>query len=373
MAYGIRRTLDNPLTFAWINLRRQAGGAYVQLHNASGPWTWSTGIDLRLQRDSRQTFNNNNGQQGDEIRLNQRERVLSMATFATGQMRLSPYFGLTTGLRIDGVQFDMTDYALDNGDQSGRRDFTALSYSVGGYILYRELTTYLNLSTAFETPTTTELINSPIIDGGFNTDLGPQHILGVEIGTRGHLKQLRIQLDLAAFHLRIMDRLVPQQTEDGRTWYRNEGRNRHQGLEAALRWPVNAPIYTEVAYNYSRFIFLNNPGNGLRVPGIPEHHLQASIHARISGDWMIELATEYASGTWADQTNETRSEHYTVVDLYLARDRWNIGRLNLSSFVRIQNLFNALFSNSLVVNAFGGRFFEPAPERAIQIGLSVAL
>ena len=30
-AYGIRRSLDNPLTFAWIELDRLAGGVYTQL------------------------------------------------------------------------------------------------------------------------------------------------------------------------------------------------------------------------------------------------------------------------------------------------------------------------------------------------------
>ena len=51
----------------------------------------------------------------------------------------------------------MDDDHLGNGDQSGSRNFVAVSPSVG--IMYKGV--FANISTAFETPTTTELINRP--------------------------------------------------------------------------------------------------------------------------------------------------------------------------------------------------------------------
>ena len=39
--------------------------------------------------------------------------------------------------------------------------------------------------------------------------------------------------------------------------------------------------------------------------------------------------------------------------------------------VAVQNLFDRRYVGSVVVNAAGGRFYEPAPERSISIGLSL--
>ena len=44
---------------------------------------------------------------------------------------------------------------------------------------------YVNVSTSFETPTTTELVNQPDGSGGFNPELGPQRAVNYEVGARG--------------------------------------------------------------------------------------------------------------------------------------------------------------------------------------------
>ena len=376
--YFMQRYVDNPLTYAWITLDRLAGGAYVQLNNSAGRFSWSTGGDFRRQRDWRRMYGNDKGTKDESgKRLDQYENVTGLAAFATAQARISQRFGLTAGARIDGITFDLSDDMLDNGDQTGSRKFTSFSHSLGTYFVAQEVTMYFNWSTSFESPTTTEFINTPVIegrfDGGFNPELGPQRASGIEAGLRGHIPSMNLLLDIAGYTLRIRDRLVPQQTEDGRTWYENVGRNRHAGVEGAITWPTGHAVQANVAYNYSQFQFRSDPGFGLRVPGIPEHQLQASVLARIGEHWTVEITTEYASETFADQKNLTPIDSYAVIDLHLARNNWYIGPCRVSAFARIQNLLNNSYSGSLIVNAFGGRYFEPSPERAFQLGIGLAL
>lgn len=376
-AYYMTRQVKNPLTYAWIELDRNAGGAYLQLCESSGIFSWSAGGDLRRQHDWRQAFDNEEGlPQRDHIQLNQHETVTSLAAFASLQARLTNRLGLTAGARLDGIRFSMSDNLLQNGDQSGRRQFTALSHSLGSYYRADELTWYFNFSTSFESPTTTEFINTPAFDsnfdGGLNPDLGPQRAAGLEAGIRGILPSINLQLDLAGYHLRIKDRLVPQQSEDGRTWYGNVGRNRHQGVELAATWPVKGAVQADIAYNYSLLQFLNHPDVGLRVPGIPEHQLQAALQLRLGPQWVVEISAEYASEIFADQSNQESIDPYAIVDLYWARDNWYIGPLRLTAFARIRNLLNRSYSGSLIINAFGGRYFEPSPERSLQVGFGLA-
>ena len=92
-AYGIRRSLDNPLTFAWIELDRLAGGVYTQLQADLEVVDLVVGIDLRQLQDDRFRFNNAAGSKGTRVLLDQQERVGSIAVFAGVNAQLSSRFG----------------------------------------------------------------------------------------------------------------------------------------------------------------------------------------------------------------------------------------------------------------------------------------
>ncbi|MXX96272.1 MAG: TonB-dependent receptor [Rhodothermaceae bacterium] len=373
-AYGIRRSLENPLTFAWSELERIAGGLYAQFQMDIGSAVgFTTGIDLRQLQDDRVRFNNDAGRRGNRTLLDQQENVGSLAVFAGLSTQLSSRVGVSAGVRLDRLQFEMMDHLHTNGDQSGSRNFTALSPSLGLSYRTTSLTWYANWSTAFETPTTTELINSPSGMGGFNSDLNPQQTRGMEVGMRGQLDDLKLKLDFALFSLRINDRLLPQQGEDGRTWYSNGGKNRHNGAELALEWPVDSPLHAQITYSYGSFIFLNDPGDGLEIPGVPAHQFHLSLHGSTSKGWSGQVVLESASEMWGNNANSAKSDGFTVLDVYLAYSDWDIGRITLHPFVRIQNILDSQYVRSLVVNAFGGRYFEPAEGRSIQGGIGISL
>ncbi len=372
-AYGIRRSLDNPLTFAWIELDRLAGGVYAQLQIDLGAIDLAVGSDLRQLRDDRFRFNNDAGSKGTSVLLDQQERVGSIAVFTGMNVQISSRFGLSAGIRLDRLKFEMTDNLFTNGDQSGVRNFVALSPSLGAFYRTNTLTWYTNIGTAFETPTTTELINSPSGDGGFNSDLGPQHTRGIEAGVRGQLDHTRLGLDVAVFSLHIRDRLLPQQGEDGRTWYSNGGENRHNGVEIAVDWPTGSLVGTRVVYNYGSFLFLNEPGDGLHIPGAPTHQLHLTLHGSTLTGWGAQIVLESASGMWANNTNSVQSEGFAVLDIYLTRSNWHFRSITLQPFARFQNILDSQYVRSLVVNAFGGRYFEPAEGRSIQAGIGISL
>jgi len=373
-AYGIRRSLDNPLSFAWIKLERLTGGLYAQLQNDLGTaFSLTTGLDLRYMSDDRLRYNNESGSQGDRILLDQKEQVGSLSLFAGLSTRFSSRWGFTSGLRLDRMYFEMTDHLLSNGDQSGDRNFMALSPSVGIFYQSSTLTWYSNFGTAFETPTTTELINSPDGQGGFNSDLGPQTTIGMETGVRGQMKPLRLDVDLSIYALRIQDRLLPQQGEDGRTWYFNRGKNRHYGAEIALEWPAGQPVRVQTVYQYGSFSFINGPDNGLKIPGVPTHQFHLTLHGSTSNGWTSEIMLESASKMWGNNSNTVQSDGFTVMDVYLSRSDWPIGAVMIHPFIRVQNLLDHRYVRSLVVNAFGGRYFEPAQGRSFQIGTGISL
>ena len=53
-------------------------------------------------------------------------------------------------------------------------------------------------------------------------------------------------------------------------------------------------------------------------------------------------------------------------------DGIQIGGSTLRPFGRVSNVLDNEYNGSMVVNAFGGRYYEPAAGRAFQIGMGVS-
>lgn len=372
-AYGLSRTLDNPLPFAYIDLDRKAGGLRLMLRKERGLLRWGFGLDAAFQDDDRRNFNNVAGRAGPDRRLDQRETVRDLAAFGFVSLPLAAPLRLTLSLRADHVRFAMTDRLLANGDQSGSRTFAAVSPAAGLAYRLGNLLFFANVSTAFETPTTTELVNRPDLTGGFNPDLDPQKVRGFEAGVRGALPGLPLRIDAAVFRLDVTDRLVPFQAEDdGRTYFRNSGANTHEGVEVSATWTPRPWLTLRTVYTGSRFVFDDEALAGNRLPGIPPHRLFGDVRAGRRG-WWARLALESVSAYFANDANTEKNDGYTVVDVYAGHEGLSVGRVRLQPFARVGNLFDAQYSGSVSINAFGGRFYEPAPGRTFEAGLNVTL
>jgi iron complex outermembrane receptor protein len=55
-----------------------------------------------------------------------------------------------------------------------------------------------------------------------------------------------------------------------------------------------------------------------------------------------------------------------------AERRWQLGRMAVAAFARIDNLLDRRAIGSVIVNDGNGRYFEPAPGRTYLLGLRIA-
>ena len=78
----------------------------------------------------------------------------------------------------------------------------------------------------------------------------------------------------------------------------------------------------------------------------------------------------YNGSLFADNANETEVESYSVSNLRLGYNGF-IGDWELAPFLGVNNIFDEEYNNNIRINAFGGRYFEPAPERNFYVGITV--
>jgi iron complex outermembrane receptor protein len=233
---------------------------------------------------------------------------------------------------------------------------------------------YANISSAFETPTATELGNHPDGTAGINQDLKPQKSTTYEIGFKGFALS-SAWLDVATFITKARDELVPFEipSSGGRRYFRNAGRTTRRGAELGVTSPIGS-LSAGASYTYSDFRFDKYATgalvfDGRRIPGIPMHRGQASVTAR--GRSMFAVAEgEVASWAFVDDANSNRAPGYAVMHLRAGTETL-FGSPYISLIAGAQNLFNRSYAPSISVNAAAGKFFEPAPRRTVYVTLTL--
>ena len=199
--FGLNRDISNPLATGpagppsvrgiYNEIDRRSGGVRASYAFRPGEDLrvprFTVGLDYQKLRDERLNARSVSGAPIDSILLQQKETVTEVGPFA--QVRWTPNERLVVdaGGRYDWVTFNVVDEFFGDGvDNSGELPLNALNGSLGAsYFVQEGLIPYASVSTAFETPTTTELVNQPGTTGGFNTTLQPQRTLAFEVGVRG--------------------------------------------------------------------------------------------------------------------------------------------------------------------------------------------
>jgi len=395
-AYAGARGLDNPLTFGIVDVGRTISGGNVRatmplsLFGADNRIT--AGAELQLQNDLRRNFTNCNdippltaptatcpvlGVERGSVTLDQRELVSSVGTYLRDELEMSPRYLLTAGVRTDAVRFRVEDHLITatNPDDSGRRLLDALSPMIGLVArLGGSHSVYGNVSSAFETPTATELGNRPTGTGGINRDLQPQRSLTYEIGAKG-ISAAGFQYSAALFTTSVHDELIPFDipASNGRRYFRNAGRTSRRGAELGLGLDLRA-LELGAAYTYANYRFVDFTVDtahyaGNRIPGIPQQLLEGSAALRLPFATLVAEAN-VADRMFVNDANSESAPGYAIFNVRLVSGA-ALRRSSAQLTLGLQNLFDTKYVSSVSVNAAGGKFYEPGSQRAVYLGVTL--
>ena len=343
---------------------------------AGRPNTFIIGLDIDQQDDDRFRFDNLAGVQGP-LTFDQNETVRSRGLFAQNDLELTDTISLSFGVRFDEVEFDVTDRFLSNGDDSGTVSLDDVSPMVGISVeLSDTLNVYGTYSSAFETPTTTEF-NQPDGSGGFNASLKPQVARNLEVGLRGLLGE-RARYEIAVFNITVDDELIPFEvaTSPGRDFFANAGESNRNGVEFSLTANPTDRVSAIVSYTYSDFEFdrfVDDNGNnfaGNTIPGTAENVLFGELTYSHPRGWFASIDALRISDQFTNNANTAINDSYVLSNLRVGFEH-ETETLKMSPFLGINNIFDETYNANVRINAFGGRFFEPGPDRNIYAGITV--
>jgi len=378
-----------------VDFDRRYGGGDARL-------TWRvmnaelvTGASLETQADERRGYANFIGtgasqQLGVTGALRRNEH--NEATTREGYAQLdTPLFGdlsAVAGVRHGQVDLSTRDAFLSNGDDSGDLHFSYTNPVLGlRWNPAPEWTLYANAARGFESPTLTELAYRPDGQAGFNNALQPARSRQAELGAKWRGNALDI--DATLFRADTRDEIGVQTNSGGRATYQNVGRTRREGVEVSLAWHPGGAWRAQAALSTLDARYRDNfltctatpcPAASVPVPagnriaGTQPASLYAELAWKAPALRGAEVAVEARAlgRTAVNDTNSDFAAGMAVLNLRLTQAwRWDAGT-RLELLARIDNLADRRYAGSVIVNDANGRFFEPAPPRALLVGLRLS-
>ena len=319
-------------------------------------------FSLADQKDHRQRFKNLNGSPGENT-LDQEEFFFNTALSFLDEMKWS--FGL---LRL-GLRYD--HQRLGTQRESDEVQLNSFNPSIGfTYTQWGNHVIFISYSSSFETPTLNELSANPSGNSGFNPDLSPSKAHNFEWGWRYTTPENTLEATIYA--IKTQNEILPYELEafPDRDFYRNTGATSRKGIE--LFWEhQKGPWEWVVSYNYASlkfddYVLGDKDLSGNQLPGVPTQQFTSSLQYNFSNGWGTVLQTQYNGKLYSDDANQTQVEDYFLTNFRL----WKSFK-KLSFFGGVNNVFNKYYFDNIRINAFGKRYFEPAPLRNYYIGLNI--
>lgn len=414
--YFAGRSLQNSIPGRFIKLDRLFGGIRTEFnHNSKfldNDITILVGIDFENQFDKRKEYNNEGfeeiGTVGPnkllseinytDVLLNQNETVRSLGLFSHFQYKLTKSLSLFTGIRFDDYLFDVQNKLnVSSNNQKNGISMNNLSYMLGyNFSISNNFNIYGNYSSGFQTPTTNELSNNPFAVGGFNSELKPEKVNNLEVGIKGWIQKLNLYSTLSIFYMNFYNMLVSYESPQEISYYRNAGKANNIGADLQLEYYASEYLkfvssYSFINFRFSDYRLIQIIDNETRtfqmgnkyLPGIPNNRFSFSIQNYFNNNFYMGLNLNWVGQYYANEFNGPLpgndleksnfiNESYLKIDF---NSNYTIGykQYSIKLNVAVNNLFNQRYNGSVVPNAFGGNFFEPAPGRSYFLSMELVL
>ncbi|MEP6939059.1 MAG: TonB-dependent receptor [Rudaea sp.] len=355
------------------------------------PFDITGGVSYDSQQQDRRGFNNYVGTQlgvVGALRRDEQDDVYNVDEYLQARWDVAERWSINLGLRHSGVHFTSADHYVNatSPDDSGDADYSATTPVLG--VLFRaarDWNLYAAYGNAFETPTFNELGYRPDGSAGINFDLVPARSHNAEIGSKWRFARGG-EFDVALFNAETRHELAVDNSSGGRTTYQNIDRARRRGVEARLLYPIAEHWRIESAYTYLEANFLSsfltcpaastcttpntNVPAGTRIPGVPKTNFYAALRYGDANGWNASAEISAASDTPVNDLNSQFAPGYGIVNLSTGYV-FDLAGAHVTTYLRLNNLFDRSYAGSVIVNESNGRYYEPAPGRNLFAGLRI--
>jgi iron complex outermembrane receptor protein len=286
------------------------------------------------------------------------------------------------GLSYNGFGYDLQRIRPEGSPSTLRYDHPFLPRIALRYRLWDEIGLYGSMSRGYSAPTLAEIRPSA---GGLYSGLQAEYGWNYEAGIKGNALHARLRFDVTAFQFNLRDAIVRRVNAAGAEYFINAGGTTQRGLEIFSEWfavrdgkgkVASLSVWSSASLFAFRFVDYkvnNSDHSGNKVTGVPGQSILAGADIRFARGLYATLTFTYTSSIPLNDANDVFSEPFRLWQGRLGwKKAWRKG-WRTDVFAGIDNAGHALYSLGHDINAFGRRYYNPAPARNYYGGLRFSL
>ncbi|MDO9552489.1 TonB-dependent receptor domain-containing protein [Rhodonellum sp.] len=360
------------------------GGRTKFVHNGmwgNFPVRMVAGGEYQFSKTLAQNFGNRAGK-ADTIRFS--DDLIASQAFLFQQLEFewSPKVLMTLGFSENFSRFEI-DRTIDagrNNPATNVRKFDPIivpriALSV---LLNANSGVHGSISSGFSPPTIDEVRTN---EGSINLDLEAERGVNYELGYRAQFG--RFNLDLTTFYFKLDQTITTFTNAQGVVLFQNAGATNQKGIEASLDYALIrnqaglvqelkiAHAFTGHYFKFAQFTKGNDDFSGNKLTGVAPNTLVNQLDLRTKPGFYLNFTHQYVDKIPLNDANTVFQDTYNLVGSRLGWRNTLGSRWDLELYSGVDNLLDESYSLGNDLNAFGGRFFQPAPGRNWYGGLKV--
>lgn len=374
---------ENPFitNYEFRNETNASVGSKLLIHTASNKLQWITGFEWLYNHSAITDYGNKKGlpdtlQFDDRVKANQFTVYSQLQQILWNQVHLS--FGLSINQQHFVYQRISDPLALKQNKSTNL--VPAPRFSIL-YDLNKEIAVYGLVAYGFSPPSLAEVRPS---DGNYYGQLEPEKGWNWEIGLKGILFNNSLKFDLDYYHFKLKDAIVRRNNAAGAEYFINAGSALQEGIEATLNATLikkrrgfisGAEIWS--SYSFQPYFFkeyqqLNINYSGNHLTGVPKNIFVTGFDLSFYQKLTLHASLNAVSKIPLTDANDAYADAYQLLQLKLDFPI-RLNQHKLVCFFGVDNALNQLYSLGNDINAAGKRYFNPAPERNIYMGIHFQL
>lgn len=343
------------------------------------------GGEYQFSNTAAQNFGNKGGK-ADTVRFS--DDLITTQAFLFQQLELDLHKNLraTIGLSENFSHFniDRSINATTGVPSSAARSFDPViipRIALSG-LLSANAAIYGSISAGFSPPTIDEVRTN---EGSINLDLEAEKGINYELGYRASHRRGAINTEVNIFYFELDETITSFTNEQGVVLFRNAGATEQKGVEAQLDYALVRKQLGTVqelklthAYTGHFFKFKDYKQNekdfsGNDLTGVSPHTLVNRLDLKTKMGFYLNLTHQWVDQLPLNDANTVFQDPYHLVNSRLGW-RNTLGlHWDLELYAGVDNMLNQSYSLGNDLNAFGGRYFQPAPMRNYYGGIKVGL
>lgn len=374
---------ENPFitNYEFRNETNASVGSKLMIHSAANKLQWVTGFEWLYNHSSITDYGNKKGlpdtlQFDDRVKANQFTVYSQLQQVLWNQLHLS--FGLSINQQQYVYQRISDPLALKQNKSTNLVPAPRVSIL---YDLNNEMAVYGLVAYGFSPPSLAEVRPS---DGNYYGQLEPEKGWNWEIGLKGILFNNSLKFDLDYYHFKLKDAIVRRNNSAGAEYFINAGSALQEGIEATLNATLikkrrgfisGAEIWS--SYSFQPYFFkeyqqLNINYSGNHLTGVPKNIFVLGFDLSFYQKLTLHTSVNAVSKIPLTDANDAYADAYQLLQLKLDYPI-RLNQTKLVCFFGVDNALNQLYSLGNDINAAGKRYFNPAPERNIYMGIHFQL